>query len=134
MESSTPTRVLVVAHKTAATPALLEAVRERADAGRARSRCWCPTPPTACTSVVDPEDQDESEAEEVLELALPLLEDAAGGPVDGLIGDPEPLDAIQDAVNLQRLRRDHHLDAAHAGVALAASSTCRPSSRASGCR
>ena len=36
----------------------------------------------------------------MLELALPLLEDAAGGPVEGLIGDPEPLAAIQDAVNI----------------------------------
>jgi hypothetical protein len=37
----------------------------------------------------------------VLELALPLLEDAAGAPVEGIIGDPEPLNAVQDAVNLR---------------------------------
>ena len=37
----------------------------------------------------------------MLELALPLLEEAAGGPVEGLIGDPEPLNAVQDAVNLR---------------------------------
>jgi hypothetical protein len=36
----------------------------------------------------------------VLDLALPLLEDAAGGHVEGMIGDAEPLNAIQDAVNL----------------------------------
>ena len=36
----------------------------------------------------------------MLELALPLLEEAAGGHVEGMIGDPEPLNAIQDAVNL----------------------------------
>ena len=29
-----------------------------------------------------------------------LLEDAAGGPVEGMIGVPEPLAAIQDAINL----------------------------------
>ena len=50
--------------------------------------------------VVDPEDQGQNEAEETLELALPLLEKAAGGPVEGIVGDPEPLAAIQDAVNL----------------------------------
>ena len=37
----------------------------------------------------------------MLALALPLLEEAAGGPVEGIVGDPEPLNAVQDAVNLQ---------------------------------
>ena len=50
--------------------------------------------------VVDPEDQEVDEAQTVLDLALPLLEEAAGGHVEGMIGDPEPLNAIQDAVNL----------------------------------
>src|SRR5919199_195570 len=30
----------------------------------------------------------------------PLLEQAAGSPVEGIVGDPEPLAAIQDACNL----------------------------------
>ena len=51
--------------------------------------------------LVDPEDQTATEAEAVLELALPLLEDAAGGHVEGIIGDPEPLAAIQDAINVR---------------------------------
>jgi hypothetical protein len=50
--------------------------------------------------VVDPEDQEANEAQTVLDLALPLLEDAAGSTVEGMVGDPEPLNAIQDAVNL----------------------------------
>jgi hypothetical protein len=50
--------------------------------------------------VVDPEDQESGEAEQVLELALPLLQDAAGGPVEGMVGDPTPMNAIQDAINL----------------------------------
>ena len=36
----------------------------------------------------------------MLELALPLLEEASGSEVTGMVGCPEPLDAIQDAVNL----------------------------------
>jgi hypothetical protein len=48
---------------------------------------------------MDPEDQDDSEAREILDRALPLLSAAAGSPVDGLIGDPTPLTAIEDAVN-----------------------------------
>jgi hypothetical protein len=31
---------------------------------------------------------------------VPLLEDAAGGPVEAMVGDASPLDAIHDAVNL----------------------------------
>ena len=50
--------------------------------------------------IVDPEDQGSSEAEATLEMALPLLEEAAGSQVEGMIGDPEPLAAIQDAVNV----------------------------------
>jgi len=100
MESSTPTRVLVVANRTAATPALLETVRERADRGPCAFTLLIPNAAHGLHRVVDPEDQGRSEAEETLELAIPLLEKAAGAPVDGIVGDPEPLAAIQDAVNL----------------------------------
>jgi hypothetical protein len=51
-------------------------------------------------TLVDPEDQTHGEADQILELALPLLEDAAGGPVEGIVGDASPMDAIADAVNL----------------------------------
>ena len=95
-----PVRVLVVANKTAATPALLDAVRERAARGPCTFTLLVPNTAHGLHRVVDPEDQDRSEAETTLELALPLLSDAAGRRVDGLIGDPEPLSAIQDAINL----------------------------------
>jgi hypothetical protein len=98
MESTT--RVLVVANKTAATPSLLDAVRERAARGPCEFTLLVPNATHGLHKVVDPEDQSESEAEQTLELALPLLEEAAGSPVDGMIGVPEPLAAIQDAVNL----------------------------------
>jgi hypothetical protein len=95
-----PVRVLVVANKTAATPALLDAVRERASRGPCTFTLLVPNTAHGLHRVVDPEDQDQSEAETTLELALPLLSEAAGRRVEGLIGDPEPLSAIQDAINL----------------------------------
>jgi hypothetical protein len=101
MESSEPTRVLVVANRTAATPALIDAVRERAARGPCAFTLLVPNSAHGLHRVVDPEDQGRSEAEDTLDLAVPLLEEASGGLVDGLVGDPEPLAAIQDAVNLR---------------------------------
>jgi hypothetical protein len=100
MESSEPTRVLVVANRTAATPALIEAVKERAAQGPCAFTLLIPNTAHGLHRVVDPEDQGRSEAEATLELALPGLEAAVGSHVEGLIGDPEPLAAIQDAVNI----------------------------------
>src|SRR5204863_2596241 len=100
MESSASARVLVVAHKTAATPALLEAVRERAARGPCAFALLVPNVTHGLHGLVDPEDQGTTEAEAVLELAIPLLEEAAGADVEGMIGDSEPLAAIQDALNL----------------------------------
>jgi hypothetical protein len=82
-------RVLVVAHRTAATPRLLDEVRARGQ----RSPC-------AFTLLVPRPywDPDTDEAAATLELALPLLEDAAGGHVEGIVGDTDPLAAIQLAI------------------------------------
>jgi hypothetical protein len=99
MESS-EARVLVVANRTAATPALIEAVRERAGRSPARFTLLVPNTAHGLHRLVDPEDQERTEAEETLELAIPLLEQAAGTPVEGMVGDPEPLAAIQDAINI----------------------------------
>lgn len=99
-ESSQPTRVVVVAHKTAATPALLDAVRERAARGPCQFTLLVPNVVHGLHTVVDPQDQDRSEADAILELAIPLLEEAAGGSVEGMVGDAEPLAAVQDALNL----------------------------------
>ena len=101
MESSAQARVLVVAHKTAATPALLDAVRARAAQGPARFTLLVPNAAHGLHRVVDPEDHESSEVDQVLALALPLLEEAAGATVEGIIGDASPLDAIQDAVNVR---------------------------------
>ena len=93
-------RILVVANRTAATPGLLAAVRERAAAGPASFTLLVPNTAHGLHKLVDPEDQGRSEADQTLERALPLLEEAAGGHVEGMVGDPEPLAAIQDAINI----------------------------------
>jgi hypothetical protein len=96
-----PTRVLVVAHKTAATAPLLSAVRERAARGPCTFTLIVPNPAHGLHKVVDPEDQDVSEAQAVLDQALPKLSEAAGSPVEGMIGSTDPHMAVEDAVNLR---------------------------------
>ena len=92
--------VLVVAHQTAATPGLLDAVRERARRGPARFHLVVPRMPHGMHKVVDPEESGHDDAHDVLDDALPKLSEAAGSEVTGSLGDAEPLMAIQDAVNL----------------------------------
>jgi hypothetical protein len=101
MESSAqPVRVLVVANRTAATPALIACVRERAQRGPSSFTLLVPNSSTGLERLTDPEDHEDTEAKATLDRALPLLEEAADGPVTGMIGAPEPLTAIHDAVNI----------------------------------
>jgi hypothetical protein len=97
------TNVLVVANRTAATPALLDAVRERAACGDARFHLVVPATPRGMHRLVDPEVAGYDEASASLEAALPLLTEAAGAPVMGHVGDADPLAAITDAVHLRRV-------------------------------
>jgi hypothetical protein len=89
MTSATPKRVLVVANRTAATPTLLEEVRARARRSPCTFTLLVPRP------YWDPETE---EAAATLELAIPLLDEAAGGHVDGIVGDSDPFAAVQQAV------------------------------------
>ena len=88
-----PRRILIVAHRTAATPRLLDEVRRRAAAGPCRFTLLVPSP------FWDP---DTEESAITLELAIPLLEEAAGGRVDGLIGPTDPFAAVQEALAAER--------------------------------
>lgn len=99
--AETPTRVLVVAHKTAATQPLLDAVHERAQRGPCTFALLVPNAAHGLHKLVDPEDLDPSEAQAVIDQALPLLSQAAGTEVEGMIGSTDPTVAIQDAINLR---------------------------------
>jgi hypothetical protein len=92
MESSMPTRVLILAYRTAATPTLVEEVRARA--GRGPLRVTLLVPDLHAVS----DDAADREAELILALALPLLEEAAGAPVEGAIGAWDPETAVRDLV------------------------------------
>ena len=76
MESASPARILVVAHKTAATPALLDAVRARAAQGPATFTLLVPAPTHGLDKLTSADHEGASEGESVLALALPLLEQA----------------------------------------------------------
>ena len=95
-----PAHVLVVAHQTASTPALMDAVRARSESGPATFHLVVPQRPRGIHKYVDPQDDGMEEAEAVLADALPRLSAAAGSQVSGHVGDTEPLMAIHDAVNL----------------------------------
>jgi hypothetical protein len=87
MESSPIAHVLVVAHKTAATPALLQAVRQRAQRGPCFFHLLVPSP--GPRGAID--------GEQVLALALPLLEEAGHRPATGSVSARhDPMDAIEE--------------------------------------
>ena len=96
---SDPAHVLVVAHQTAATSGLLEAVRERSQRSPATFHLVVPRQAHGIDRL-DPQDAGEDEAQQVVATALPKLSEAAGREVTGSLGDAEPLMAIQDAINL----------------------------------
>jgi hypothetical protein len=89
MESSTPTRVLIVANRTAATPTLFDRVRARADEGPCEFTLLVP-------DLHRDADPDSREGGIILELAVPLLEQAAGEHVDGFVGGPDPEAAVRE--------------------------------------
>jgi hypothetical protein len=98
--SEVSTRVLVVAHRTAATQPLLDAVRDRARRGPCAFTLLVPASSHGLHKVVDPEDQGAGEAQAVIDDAVPRLSEAAGAQVAAIVGAPDPGAAIQDAINL----------------------------------
>jgi hypothetical protein len=91
MEAATRS-ILVVANRTAGTPLLLETVQERAGRG-------------PCTfTLLIPNEPRKGGTDWTLDTALPLLERAAGAPVEGMVGEADPFEAVQTAM------REHNFD------------------------
>jgi len=86
MESSEERRILIVANRTAATPTLIDHVKQLV-----RER-----PSTFALLIPDAPKSEHTDW--TMELALPLLERAAGRPVEGLTGEEDPFEAIRRAV------------------------------------
>jgi len=94
MEATSTKRVLIVANRTAATPLLLDKLRERARRGPCSFTLLVPRSP----GDVDPVG---SKARMTIELAVPAIGEATGCPVVGVVGDHDPFTAVRDFVNLE---------------------------------
>jgi hypothetical protein len=90
MDDMRSPHILIVANRTAATPALLAEVRRRASESSCRFTLLVPRPFW---------DADTEESAITLELAVPLLEEAAGGRVEGLVGAEDPFVAVTAALD-----------------------------------
>lgn len=127
MQPTRPARILVVTDSTAATPALLASIRERAAQGPVQLRVLVPNPAHAEAHLLHPERHDKAnEAEQTLKTALPAFEEAAGGDVIGSVSirnEPgeaieelmldEPIDEIILSVADHGFARRLHLDLPH---------------------
>lgn len=79
-------RILIVANRTAATPLLMDAVRKRAAEGPSTFALLIPNEPR------------KGGADWTLDTAIPLLERAAGGSVERIVGQEEPFEAVRSAL------------------------------------
>ncbi len=94
--------ILIVADRTADSPQLLDAVARRAIEGPCSFTLLVLRRDHDHHQLVGAEDHQTNEALGRLDTALPLLSQAAGYPIVGMLGSHEPLTTITDAINLLR--------------------------------
>jgi hypothetical protein len=92
--------VLVVANQTAESDELLEALLARADQGPCKFHLLVPATPHGASWSLDMHSGG-PEGEAHLQRAVDRYRDAGLEVDDGKIGDPDPLAAVQDAVNFK---------------------------------
>ena len=92
--------VLVVANLTAESDQLLEALRQRAEQGPCKFHLLVPSTPHGASWAMDMHSGGD-EAAEHLKRAVQRYRDAGLEVDDGKIGDPDPLAAVEDAVNFK---------------------------------
>jgi hypothetical protein len=93
-------RVLVVANRTAESPELLNALRERQARGPCEFTLLVPSTPHGLAWAADP-DAGHDEAEHHREAFVEELREEGLNVADAKLGDPDPLAAIQDECNFQ---------------------------------
>lgn len=98
----TRANVLIVADQPADSPQLLDAVARRAIEGPSSFTLLVPRRGQEVHHLVGAEDYPTDEARARLNAAVPLLSEAAGRPIIGMIGSDEPLATIKDALELLR--------------------------------
>jgi hypothetical protein len=96
----TRARVLIVANQTARSDQLIEAVARRASDGACSFTLMVPSVARRLRPVGAPVTYGHPEAERRLSAALPLLSQAAGAEVVGIVGSYEPFTAVKDALKL----------------------------------
>ena len=99
--TAAPRHILVVANETVAGKSLLDAVRQRAAAGPIRVTVVCPQNAPRMSRSVVYHDERRSAAERRLRRTLDLLHEA-GIAARGAVVDPDPLQAIKDALHEYR--------------------------------
>jgi uncharacterized membrane-anchored protein len=98
-EGAAHAQVLVVARTTAATPALLDAVRARVERGPAVFHLLIPNPAAHAELTEAERERHHTEGEHLLELALPLIDQVAGTPAEGSVSiRHDPMDAIEETL------------------------------------
>lgn len=93
-------KVLVMANRTAESPELLKALKQRAGNGDCEFTLLVPSTPHGISWAVNPHDSGADEAEDHRKAFLDELRGEGLDVGEAKVGDPDPLAAVQDECNL----------------------------------